>query len=41
MRHVRDSYYGLHTLLVLNGDRVMATAAIAGTMLLAAWIQSL
>lgn len=41
MRQMRDGYSGLSTLIGLNLDRVLTTSAIAGTMLLAAWLQSL
>ena len=41
MRHVRHGYSGLSTLVGLNIDRVLTGSAIAGTMLLAAWLQSL
>ena len=41
MRHMRDGYNGLSSLIALHADRAWAAGAIAGMMLLAAWVQSL
>lgn len=40
MRQMRDGYHGLSSLVGLHADRLWATSAIAGAVLLAAWVQS-
>lgn len=41
MQQMRSGYHSLSTLIAINSDRVLATSAIAGAMLLGAWIQTL
>ncbi len=41
MRHLNTGRQSLTAIVALNIDRVLVTGAIAGTMLLAAFVQSL
>ena len=41
MQHLHSGYRGLSAFVGLNIDRVLATGAIAGAVLLAGWVQSL
>lgn len=41
MRHMQNGYRGLSVFMGLNIDRILSVVAVGGTMLLAAWVQSL